>query len=1019
MIPVRLQLKNFMSYGEAPPLLDFEQFSVACLSGRNGQGKSALLDAITWALWGQARKSSGARKPDDDLIRIGTTHMEVELVFDLEGERYRVTRGYGRSASGKTSKPSLEVQIREPQSADFRPLTGVNLGETQQVLDRILGIDYATFINASFLLQGRSDEFTKKSPRDRKAILSTVLALDRYAQMEALARDRERGARQDREQALQDIERLEKALEPVPLWEAELAAVQASIDAQNVALQALREAEEDLARQLERLTLKAQEASRLEQRLQALRSQATEAQQAIEAAQTKVQEADALLAQADEIQRHFERYNALQAERDQLDEQRTLVEGLQVQRRRLEEEMRTLRHQHESRLRQLTQHMERDRRDLTQLIAHLQEAGSVRAQHQQAREAQASLATLEEARRQREHHQKRIEEASRSIELERQRLHTEREAAQRQAADVTASLEAQQQKLGALPALRTDSEALPALQADQRALEEEGTALKETLQQRRGECEALQVQVTQLEQRQAKLLSLETETCPTCGTDLTPAHRATVQEQLDHELQGLRQRLKQGRDWIEGQSDTLLTLRNRFKSIRSALERASEADKQRVALEAVAEQVEALQAQRQRLQEQVVRLGVQLEGETFGAEPRAARQAAQEAFEAVPFDAHRYEATRQAAVRLTDLTRRLGELEEMAGRRTQLEQSIQADQKKEQSLRAELDRGSVYGTLPERIQRFQKQEVDIGYDGQRLEDVKARLKTLQDSPVRMQKLAHAQQYKAEYEAQRDQAQQRWEQVKAEGVTCREQLDSLGRVAEEQGRLAAEKAAKEQQRAEARTALDAEQVRKGRLASSLEQARLHQRERRERRTVLKKAQHLETVYQRLRKAFGRDGIPSLIIEQSIPDIEERANQILDRLADGRMRIRLQTTREKKSGGDKETLDIIITDEQGVARAYETFSGGEAFRVNFALRIALAQLLAERSGVRIRTLVIDEGFGTQDEQGVQSMVEVTQAIQDDFDKILIITHLDQLKEAFPVRIEVEKDPIVGSRFEVIGV
>ena len=63
-------------------------------------------------------------------------------------------------------------------------------------------------------------------------------------------------------------------------------------------------------------------------------------------------------------------------------------------------------------------------------------------------------------------------------------------------------------------------------------------------------------------------------------------------------------------------------------------------------------------------------------------------------------------------------------------------------------------------------------------------------------------------------------------------------------------------------------------------------------------------------------------------------------------------------------------------------------------------------------------IDEGFGTQDEEGIQHLIEALQVIQDDFDKIIVITHLDRLKDAFPVRIEVEKDPIEGSRFNLIA-
>ena len=62
-------------------------------------------------------------------------------------------------------------------------------------------------------------------------------------------------------------------------------------------------------------------------------------------------------------------------------------------------------------------------------------------------------------------------------------------------------------------------------------------------------------------------------------------------------------------------------------------------------------------------------------------------------------------------------------------------------------------------------------------------------------------------------------------------------------------------------------------------------------------------------------------------------------------------------------------------------------------------------------------MDEGFGTQDEEGIDNLVQAIQSISEDFDKILVITHLESLKDAFPVRIEVTKLPEIGSRFEMI--
>jgi len=66
MIPLRLHLKNFLSYGANVQPLNLEPYTLICLSGKNGHGKSALLDALTW-LFGTARKGSGVAKADEVL----------------------------------------------------------------------------------------------------------------------------------------------------------------------------------------------------------------------------------------------------------------------------------------------------------------------------------------------------------------------------------------------------------------------------------------------------------------------------------------------------------------------------------------------------------------------------------------------------------------------------------------------------------------------------------------------------------------------------------------------------------------------------------------------------------------------------------------------------------------------------------------------------------------------------------------------------------------------------------------
>lgn len=182
-----------------------------------------------------------------------------------------------------------------------------------------------------------------------------------------------------------------------------------------------------------------------------------------------------------------------------------------------------------------------------------------------------------------------------------------------------------------------------------------------------------------------------------------------------------------------------------------------------------------------------------------------------------------------------------------------------------------------------------------------------------------------------------------------------------------------------------------------------------------------------IFDELTLAFGKKGIQAMLIEQAIPEIEEETNKLLDKLTEGRMKISLQTQKESKtkvllSAGEKgystiETLEIVISDEMG-QRSYELYSGGETFRVNFAIRLAISKLLTHRAGAKLQFLVIDEGFGTQDAPGRARLVEVLDTIKDDFEKILVITHIEELKEEFPVRIEVSKTT-AGSTFEVVGV
>ncbi len=208
-----------------------------------------------------------------------------------------------------------------------------------------------------------------------------------------------------------------------------------------------------------------------------------------------------------------------------------------------------------------------------------------------------------------------------------------------------------------------------------------------------------------------------------------------------------------------------------------------------------------------------------------------------------------------------------------------------------------------------------------------------------------------------------------------------------------------------------TALDREHGRHEERRAALDRIAARVEESRDR---LAAARDSARLHEELARAFGRDGVQAMLIEQSLPELERIANGLLDQLTEGRgsTHVSLRTQRENASGKTVETLDIQISDDLGT-RDYEMYSGGEKFRVDFALRIALSRLLAMRSGASLPTLIIDEGFGTQDEDGRDRLVAAINTISSEFRLILLVTHIEGLRESFGQRIQVTKDAERGSQ------
>lgn len=1019
MIPVELRLENFLSYGTSAPTLYFDQFHVACLSGRNGQGKSALLDAITWALWGEARKTSGGGKPDEDLLHIGAREMRVELVFDLEGERYRVLRIFSKSASGKTSKPKLELQAFDPDASDFTPLTGTGIRETQAYLNNLLGIDYQTFINSAFLLQGRSDEFTKKKPSERKQILARILNLSKYDRLADLAGQRYRAADEQAKLAGLEVERLATALADEATWKAEHAEAKAQQATLAEQVEQRRAARTALTEQRAQYEARAREADALQKALDGLRLRTDQDARQAATLEQRIAEAAALIAQKPKIEADFARYETLQKEREDLDTKRDLHRGLEKQVEQRTADLKERQRARESDLHRLEVERKADEQALRECEARLVERPMQERMLQKAKKAQAAYEQMLAVRT------RRIELDAEIGRLEKALL-GEQESLRGQLASLESDLEAARQQAAAKrdfaaeeQELRRAKAALEAAQQRQEQVTVEGQQLKESIREQEGRLQLLKQERQKQAELMARMQQLQETTCPTCGTPLDDAHRAEVTAQYRATLAELRARIADAEQHKAEQVAKRERLVQQFRTEAAVIEQHKQAPEKLATLEAERTHQAAAQQALTEKSQQAAALRERLAQKDFGHEDRAARQRLVSERDALAFDAERFDRLAQEAAQVARFQDQLARLDTEAEKKTGLERRILEKATEAERLRQQLAEGTHLRPLQAQIEQLQQQMAAVGFDPGRHASVRQALAELGDAGARLRELANAQQNHADWQQQAGSLQERLTAARAEIGEKTQQLAAVQATLTDRSEIEARfrEATTALQAAEA--AAQALQTRLGELRARLDRARQDRALLRQRRKDQSEHEAQRNLYKHLRTAFGKNGIPSLIIEQTLPEIEERANALLHRLSDGRMYVQLETLKDKKSGGTKETLDIIITDEQGQPRPYETFSGGEAFRVNFALRIALAQLLAERSGVRIRTLVIDEGFGTQDEQGVQNLVEAIQAIQDDFDKIIVITHLDQLKEAFPVRIEVVKDPVAGSQFEIMGV
>ncbi|PWU01995.1 MAG: hypothetical protein C5B53_02190 [Candidatus Melainabacteria bacterium] len=1000
MILNTITLHNFMSYADTQ--LDLSLVPVSCLAGANGAGKSALLDAITWAIWEEARSSS------DDLVRLGEREMWADVRFEHEGESYRIRRSHlrapGKNGSRGQSKGTLDFQVGNNGGQSWKSLTGASKRETQKLICDLLRMEYDTFVNSAYLKQGRADEFTTRTAKDRKQVLADILGLSYFDRLQEHCREHLRSLKQKKEW-------LEQVLMELPVAKEQLIALQSEHLAKQEELAlcfkeklARDKAADQLRDQLKRMAF-------IKDRLEASQLQLKQDQEDIDILTSQVAELNQRLSVLKEliddrsrIEKEADRYEKLRLDNEKLDQSALLLQELTRRKIEARAELANLRNRLELEVDQAKEKLTKALAEMERLRQDTADSAKLAQEYQEYR---ALVAKEEELARKQEAFIQITDRCARlKQQIDEARVHLEADLAQKTAA------------LADLNALLTSGQSLPQQKKnlekqvqDLDKLETELELTRERGQETRGTLESIALKIENLKvtkiDNHEKIKELQacanSSICPLCSAPIVD--RAAVIKRYQELINDTDSQINQLEEEFSQKEQQRILLRQQYKTLDERLKGRKNLDIEIGRYNEKLAAIKRAEENKARTEAEVNTLNLRLQTNDYAQVEQESLIALNNELAKLDFDPVFYNGV-QGQVRLDRaIEPRYHQMIRDLDGKANLEIQIPLLQRSFEELGNKLAEESYGKELRTLLAETEKSIDELDYDGAKHSSLKAKLSELLPLSEKHKDLKRALEESSVLKSSHQNNQLRlntkleqiaalkkelsaWQSELAQAPLLEEELKQKEKLTEE--------AAFEYESLSKQVAvLDAQKIQLTEKLAHLEESR----------QSLSESERTISDYAFLSEAFGKKGIQAVIIENAIPEIEADANRILSRLSDNRMHVGLVTQQTNKSGNLVETLEIFIADEIGT-RSYELYSGGEAFKVNFAIRVALSRLLARRAGAKLETLIIDEGFGSQDDTSRERLVKAIRSIQDDFARILVITHFADVKEMFPSHILVSK-------------
>jgi DNA repair protein SbcC/Rad50 len=1011
VIPLQLSLKNFLSYSEAS--LDFTGLHTACICGANGAGKSSLLEGITWAIWGECRATS-----EDDAISNGAMDVRVDFTFEMHGEICRVIRTRQRDGSG-----GLEFQI-QTDGGQFRTLTQKGIRSTQTLIDEYLKIDYDTFINSAYLRQGKADEFMLKKPADRKQILADLLKLDRYEVLADRAKDTAK------EYKVQ-VDVLTENLADYRVQLAEIDGIKLQQSAAKVEIAHLQQLQATDERELESVKTIARQRDTWQQQLNWEQKRDRELTQAAVQIQTDLQlqqveqnRLDGLLNREDEITIAYQDYLNLQQQVAVLDRQFDTHQQVQLKQQQLQQQL-------DRQSQELQLALGKTQAELTLIAQQERELVTILAS---ADEVAKGIAELQICRQ-------RLTEFDRLqtevLPLQQERLllasKIDRETAQIQAKlnelilrerQIQTKASESDRLIATRQQLDTQIAELDNKKNYQERLKDKGLAKGEQIQRTEADCRNYERQLVEVGKK-LELLATPDASCPVCDTPLDENHWQHVLTSAETERAHLEHQISATQQERALYDRERQNLRQEYQQLKEELANYESLREQRGTLQAKIDSIAELQVNLQEIAIEKQQIHQAIESKSYASAMQAELETLIAKLQATNYDEQSHALARGDVDRL-----RWAEIKQEKLKDAERKQKQSIEQKAKLELKIseiELNITQLQTDSDLRIEllKIERQIAELNYDRNYHQQVINNLRQAQ--PIQLQ-YQEVQQAKLSYPQILDRLRT-LETSQLQNLETQQQAKlEIDRISAEIAKIpdTNDKIAEiERQLAERRQQLDTNLSILGRLEQQLAQLETIKEQLRSQEQQLETYKQQQKIYDELSKAFGKNGIQALVIENVLPQLEAESNQILSKLSNNQFHVQFITQKATKGSRVKkasvktakyiDTLDIVIGDANGT-RSYETYSGGEAFRINFSIRLALAKLLSQRAGTPLQMLIVDEGFGTQDREGCDRLIAAINSISADFACILTVTHMPQFREAFQTRIEVRKTN-QGSQLQVI--